>query len=478
VNLVSKIVAFGIGLLVLSSCATYPVNPHLRQYNPQSGYRFENLASPKNSDSLFIILTFSGGGTRAAALSYGVMEKLRKTKIMWEGEERRLLDEVDVISSVSGGSFTAAYYGLFRNELFDPEKFVKVFLYRDIQAELVAGLFNPFNWLRLASPTFGRIELATELYDREIFKGKTFGDLSDMNLRPFIMINATDITMGSQFTFIQDQFDLMCSDLNGVQVARAVAASSNFPIAFSTLTLKNYAGTCGYEEPRWMEEALKDLVINPPRFNRARIERSYLNREEREYIHLLDGGIGDNIGLRGPLVGIRSNDLPWSLPNRINLSEQDKNKVRKVLVIVVDARTNPKTDIDKSPSGPGLTTILDIIASVPMSNYSFDTVQLLLDTFTDWQKDRAVYAGCKAILQGACPAGEMPDKAPPSLETYGIYVGFDKIQNPKDRDYFLNLSTTFALPKEAIDKLREIGQLILDQSGDFQRLCSDLKCHE
>lgn len=465
-------------VLALCSCATYPINPQLRQYDPQSGYRFQNLQAPKNSDSLFVILTFSGGGTRAAALSYGVMEKLRKTKIMWEGEERRLLDEVDVISSVSGGSFTAAYYGLFRDELFDPGKFEKVFLYRDIQGELVAGLFNPSNWLRLASPTFGRIDLATELYDREIFEGKSFRDLSDMKLRPFIMINATDIAMGSQFTFIQDQFDLICSDLNGVHVARAVAASSNFPVAFSTLTLNNYAGTCGYKEPSWMKEALKDFIINPPRFNRARIAQSYLNHEEREYVHLLDGGIGDNIGLRGPLVGIRSNDLPWSLPNRINLSEQDTNKIRKVLVIVVDARTDPKTSIDKSPSGPGLTAILDIIASVPMSNYSFDTVQLLLDTFTDWQKDRAVYAGCKAILQEACPGSEMPDKPPPPLETYGIYVGFDQLQNPKERDYFLNLPTTFALPRESVDKLREIGQFILGQSEDFQRLCSDLKCHE
>jgi NTE family protein len=472
-----KIFALAIGLLVLSSCATYPVNPQLPQYNPQAGYRFENLASPKNSDSLFVILTFSGGGTRAAALSYGVMEKLRKTKIWWDGEERRLLDEVDVISSVSGGSFTAAYYGLFREELFDPDKFEKVFLYRDIQSELVTSLLNPVNLFRLASPSFGRIDIATELYDSEIFRGKTFRDLSEKNLRPFVMINATDISMGSRFTFIQDQFDLICSDLDGVHVARAVAASSNFPIAFIPLTLNNYAGSCGYKEPSWMKEALKDLLVNPPRFERAHTARSYLNREERKYIHLLDGGVADNIGLRGPLVGIRSNDLSWSLPNRINLSEEDKNKVKKVVVIVVDARTEPKTDIDKSPAAPGLTTIVDIIASVPMANYSFDTVQLLLDTFRDWQNDRAVYAGCKAILQSACPAGEMPDKAPPALETYGIYVGFDRLPEP-DSQHYLDLPTTFSLPKEEIDKLRAVGPLILDQSADFQRLCSDLKCHD
>jgi len=401
------------------------------------------------------------------------MEKLRKTKIQWEGEERRLLDEVDVISSVSGGSFTAAYYGLFREELFDHEKFGKDFLYRNIERELIASLFNPINWFRLASPTFGRIELATELYDREIFREKGFSDLINQARRPFIMINATDLTMGSQFPFIQDQFDLLCSDLSGVHVARAVAASSNFPVAFTPLIVNNYAGTCHYQEPPWIEEASKDLLANPPRFNRARIARSYLNRREREYIHLLDGGVADNIGLRGPLVAIHSNDPSWNLPNKINLG-----KVKQLVVIVVDARTDPKPEIDKTPSGPGLTTILDTISSVPMSNYSFDTVQELIDTFNQWRTDRAAYAACKGILEGECPAAHMPTKAPKPIETYGIYVGFDQIKNTKEREYFLNLPTTFYLPNEAVNKLRDIGPRILDESEGFQSLCSFLKCRE
>ena len=460
-------------IFVLAGCATYPANPRLAQYDPHAGYRYQNLKAPGNSESLFVILTFSGGGTRAAALSYGVMEKLRNTKIQWEGKERRLLDEVDVISSVSGGSFTAAYYGLFRDELFDPGKFQKVFLYRDIQGELVASLFNPANWFRLASPTFGRIELASELYDKEIFKEKTFGDLVAQARRPYIMLNATDITMGARFSFVQDQFDLLCSDLDGVHVARAVAASSDFPIAFTPLIVNNYAGSCDFREPAWMEQASKDLLVNPPRFNRARIARSYLNSEERKYVHLLDGGVSDNIGLRGQLQAIRSNDLSWSLVNKINLK-----KIKKLVVVVVDARTDPRTEIDKSPDSPGLGTLIDIISSVPMSNYSFDTVQQLLDTFDSWQKDEASYAACKGILQDQCPAGKMPTRPPNSVDAYALYVGFDQIKDAKERRSFLNLPTTFALPKEDVDKLRKIGPKILDQSDGFQKLCSELRCSE
>ena len=470
-NLSLRVLALA-GLLCAAACATYPVNPRLAQYQPGYGYRFSNLQAPDNSDSLFVILTFSGGGTRAAALSYGVMERLRETRIHWEGKERRLLDEVDVISSVSGGSFTAAYYGLFGEELFDPAKFAREFLYRDIERDLIAAALNPINWFRLGSPSFGRIELAAELYDSAIFREKTFADLIQRGRRPFVVLNATDITMGSQFSFVQDQFDLLCSDLSGVTVGRAVAASSNFPVAFSPLIVSNYAGSCAFKEPAWITNASRDLLANPPRYNRARIARSYyVEPGQRRYIHLLDGGVADNIGLRGPLAALQSNDPAWNLPNKINLGE-----VKKIVVIIVDARTDPKTDIDSRPSGPGLRTILDTIATVPMSNYSFDTVQQLFETFREWNRDRQVYRACQSILKESCPAARMPSEPPEPVEGYTIYVGFDQIHDPAKRQEFFNLPTTFSLLGEEIDELRKIGPAILDQSNDYRKLCAELKC--
>ena len=287
------------------------------------------------------------------------------------------------------------------------------------------------------------------------------------------MLNATDITMGAQFTFVQDQFDLICSDLAGIPVSRAVAASSNFPIAFTPLIVNNYAGKCGYTEPEWMKQASKDLLVNPPRFNRARIARSYLNSDERRYVHLLDGGVADNIGLRSPLLAIQSNDFSWSVVNKINLKQ-----IKKLVVVVVDARTDPKTEIDKSTSSPGLGTLIDIISSVPMSNYSFDTVQQLLATFESWRKDVATYAACQSILQDQCAAGKMRTPPPYVTDTFAIYVGFDQIKGEKERQDFLNLPTTFALPKEEVDKLRRIGPRILDESETYQELCKELKCQK
>jgi NTE family protein len=103
---------FTILLLLISlgtGCAHYPFNQSLKQIDRQTGYRAKFRGVPGNSEAILFYLTFSGGGTRAAAFAYGVLEDLKKTMVMIDGKERRLLDEVDVISAVSEGSFTAGY---------------------------------------------------------------------------------------------------------------------------------------------------------------------------------------------------------------------------------------------------------------------------------------------------------------------------------------------------------------------------------
>jgi NTE family protein len=79
-----------------------------------------------------LLVSFSGGGTRASALAYGVLQELRDTQVGVGGERERLLDEIDVITSVSGGSFTSAYYGLYGDRIF--EDFEERFLRRNVQS--------------------------------------------------------------------------------------------------------------------------------------------------------------------------------------------------------------------------------------------------------------------------------------------------------------------------------------------------------
>jgi NTE family protein len=94
-----------VAITALAGCASRPINEPITQFDPKSGYR-PYLLIPKrqnNDPSTLFILSFSGGGTRAAAFSYGVLEELRRTEIVIDGKRRRLIDEVDVITGVSGG---------------------------------------------------------------------------------------------------------------------------------------------------------------------------------------------------------------------------------------------------------------------------------------------------------------------------------------------------------------------------------------
>src|ERR1700752_3375063 len=124
--------------LLLGGCATRQVNPPIAQYNQGSLHQFQRQWHRGDQEDL-VILAFSGGGTRAAAFSYGVLETLRSMEVVTKtGRKTRLLDEVDVITGVSGGSFTALAYGLYGEKLFD--QYEARFLKRNVQGELTSGV--------------------------------------------------------------------------------------------------------------------------------------------------------------------------------------------------------------------------------------------------------------------------------------------------------------------------------------------------
>jgi len=470
-RIIASVVALGCAIL-LSACAGFvPGNLHLEAYNPDSGYRFDRLERGANSDELFVVVTFSGGGTRAAALSYGVLEALRDTTIQWQGRKVALLDEVDVISAISGGSFPAAYYALRGRKIFN--EFPDKFLYRPIQSDLAKLLFSPVSWIKLASPGFGRSDLAAEFYDREVFGRGTYADVIARGRRPFVILNATDMTTGTQFSFIQDQFDLMCSDLAGVRLGRAAAASSAFPGGLTPLTFQNYAGTCRYEQPRWVPLAAEDHTSRVNRRRTARAENRLSlaadGKARRDFIHLTDGGVADNIGLRGPLNAIASVDHPWSVLRMMN-----QGKVKKLVVIVVNAATHPATDRDRKPNIPGLVDTLTTAATVPLDNYSIDTIELLYEKVNSFNEEARLIAGCRRLAAAKGPQCTIDIPQPQPVELYPIQVAFDYISSPNERACFKNLPTTFELPRETIDKLRAVGRRLLSEDPEFRKLLKAL----
>src|SRR5512137_556873 len=291
-----RVVILLVSLCVFAGgCAHWPATPKLGQVGA-SGYRFTEVARPGQADDLLVILAISGGGMRAAALGYGALEELRRTEVTVNGVKRRLLDEVDVISAVSGGTLPATYYGLRGEKTFD--EFEQRVLSRNLESELAWRIVTPTNWFRLPSGTFGKSDLFAELYNETVFDGATFGDLQRAH-GPFVIINGTDVTTGARFSYTQDQFDAICADLSQVTLGRAVATSTALPPLLTPITLENRGGTCGRKAPSWQaaaEAAIGESETPGRALLRARALQSYED-PARPYIHIFDGGISENLGL-------------------------------------------------------------------------------------------------------------------------------------------------------------------------------------
>ena len=450
--------------LALPGCAHYFVNVEKPAIQPVKDYRFNPEASGGNSNSLFICLAFSGGGTRAAALSYGVLEKLKNTRITWKGEEKSLLDEVDCISSISGGSFTAAYYGLFGERIF--QDYRGRFLEADVQGSLFWSLFNPWNWVRLASPYFSRIDLAAEYYDESIFEGKSFTALTETGRRPFVILNATNLANGERFEFTQDQFDFLMSDLNSYPVARAVAASSAFPFLLSPITLKNYPHG-QFQLPKDYELGLKDYPDNRRRYYWARNRAMYMNDAALPFVHLMDGGLADNIGLR-PIEAAhqRSSGFIRKLFNQ--------GEVEKFVLIVVNGHTIDKDTMSKDESPPGILTVASKTATVAMEHYSVETIEAVKDLRNARSKAQKNIAACQKKLDQCQGSPQLP-KFSSEIDPYVIEVDFEAISDPDKRNYFLSLPTCFALKKDQVQALIDVGPQLLNESQDFKAFVESLR---
>jgi NTE family protein len=432
------------------------VNKPLEQYKPGYGYVAQNIANPENSDKLFLILSFSGGGTRAAAFSYGVLEELRATEINFDGKKRRLVDEVDVISSVSGGSFTAAYYGLYGDRIF--EDYESRFLKKDIQGALLVDMFlNPINWFRLSSPFFDRSDLAAEYYDKNVFDGKTFGDMLKRK-GPMILINATDMSMGTRFTFHQTPFNAICSDLSAFRVARACAASSAVPGVLTPITLNNYAGSCGYVLPPQFDQLTPNFRLREMKDN----IRIVLDPKKKSYFHLIDGGVADNLGLRAVEEVIDSIGNAWT-----TMKLSGKENVHKVVFIVVNAETKLDSTWDKFAYVPDLAGMLNNYSSISIIRYNRETIALLLESSERWTRE---------VQQGRCPPGQISTEQGScgDIKFYMIEVSFRELKDTAEGLYLSGLPTSFRLSARDVDRLKNASHSILKESGEFQRLLQDL----
>lgn len=424
-------------------CAAAPLNPRLDRPLSEAEVGRERTPAPEQLNDTLFVLSFSGGGMRAAALAYGVLETLANVQLP-PPSAHRLLDEVDLITSVSGGSFTAAYYGLVGDKIFS--NYERDFLRAGVGHRLLWRLFSPLNWVRLTSASFDRSDLAAELYDDVLFHGATFGDIN-IKAGPLIALQATDILEGNRFGFSAHTFGLLCSDIAQFPIARAVAASAAFPLVFSPIVLRNYAGSCTYREPAWIGDALAGGPSGGRRFRNARHLHAYADATARPWIHLVDGGVSDNLGLHRVLDAVYNRQGVRGLMQARGIAH-----VRRAVFIIVNAQTTPDAHWGSlAQATPGLGAMLDAVTTVQIGRYNFETVDLLRRSLGDWSKELVA-------------SGE------PAFEPYVIEVSFEQLADDTERRSFTGIPTALDLGDEEIDHLRAVAGKILNASPDFQRL--------
>lgn len=229
-------------------------------------------------------MTISGGGSRSAIFGARVLSELKHV----DGED--LTHHINVISSVSGGSLAAALYGISEDvgqgEVWRPvwnDNLIRERLDANLRLSAAAKLANP---IFLGSYIFGhqtRTDALFAVLDSDVFnvpgerRTLTLGDMNPT--RPQIIINSTIATrddsdafrprpFGSLFTFTETNLGSIGVDYQSMPISRAVAASAAFPGMMSPVVLNRF------------QRGTDETEAGIPK-----------------YVHLIDGGASDNLGL-------------------------------------------------------------------------------------------------------------------------------------------------------------------------------------
>jgi NTE family protein len=448
-------------IAALAGCS-YPIRNEAITVAERPTYDWDTLAGGELQDTL-VVFTASGGGTRAAALSMAVLQAMDKVKLP---SGSSLVDQIDILSSVSGGSVTAGYFALYGKAGLPTLE--KNFIRKDGMSALLFDGLNPVGLAALSTPSKERIDLLVDYLDRQLFHDATFERLIERKRRPFLILNAADMVEGTPFPFTQYTMDLLCSDLAKMKISTAVSASAAFPVALSPITLKNYAKCDAMPPPLWIREAQRtSWYVNPPRAVWGRTAAAYAGGS-KQYIHLLDGGIADNLGVSEPYRLLTTGDVPPLLSQDIA-----EGRIKKIIFVMVNARTFPPSDLDHSQATPGMIAMLGASIDSAIDRATFGTAERIRGLLNEHFRANADAAAQKANAPGIPPAmrAKLLQLAANfraiATNAQFIAVDFDAIADPQCRTAYHSLKTNWALPGEQIDALKVMGEALFAASPDY-----------
>ncbi len=452
------------GAALLAGCSEVihnePVNQPLAANVKQADLELGHNTGSDYDDTI-VALSFSGGGSRAAAFSLGVLEGFDQTRVRAAGGSVSLLDHVDFVSGVSGGSILAAYYGIKKRQaLID---FKERFLLRNPEESLQTrlGLGNILRGLQ------GGVNDTTEFprwLDANLYEGATFNSM--LTSRPRVWINASDIYSRTPFVFGPTAFGALCSDLASYPVSLAVAASAAVPVVFTPVVIENFPGVCPIPLPDWVER-VRNNEDAPP------LLKIYADALERyhdgsiKYVKLLDGGLVDNYGLAGLTLARLASTTPYG-----PLGPAEAVKLRRLLVLVVDAGRAPSGEWAQTVAGPAGVQLITAASDTATESGAVGSYSAFQDTLDEWKK---------TLINWRCrlsPADRAKFHAPPGWNCRDAEFFFGRVafeQLGPERAAALNaVETRFKLPPDQVDMLITAGRDALSTSNAFHAFLKSL----
>jgi NTE family protein len=438
-----------------------PINQQLTA-NPA---KVEAAVAPEvrtNPDDMVVALSFSGGGMRAAAFSYGVLTGFDETPVRMSTGMRPLLDHIDFISGVSGGSVLAAYYGLRRREAM--ADFKQRFLLANAEESLVTDL----SFFNIAKGLQGGVNDPTQFprwLDAHLFNGATFKDLNN-GRRPAVWINASDIYNRTPFLFSPVTFSALCSDLQNYPVSMAVAASAAVPVVFAPIVIKNFEGGCPVGLPEWVQRVRNDDNAAPLIRTSADALERYRSGEIK-YVKLLDGGLVDNYGLAGFSITRLASRTPYG-----PLQPEEAVKLRRLLFLVVDSGRAPSGSWAQTVAGPSGVDLITATSDTATGSGAIGSYTSFDGIMDDYRDD---------LVKWRCGLGEAERHrlgAPPGWNCKDVkfFIGrlsFDQL-GPERASALNAVETRFRLPPQQVDMLIDAGRDALKTNMVFRAFLKSL----
>jgi len=408
----------------------------------------------------FLAVAISGGGTRAAAFGAGVMQELCR----WRRDGVPLIRHVALLSTVSGGSIAGGWWCVHQPaKADDVVPFILGFCAKDHKGPLLGGLALPHRWWDYATQ---RSEVFADYLERVLYGGRA-PRLSELEVSPLWLCNATDVDSGRPFVVESRHLGWIGVAPEDISVARATAASAAFPILTNPITLAN-RGT-DVSPPAWVEPALGGGAI-PDIGLRRRAEdwRRYATSGGSSWVHLVDGGLADNTGVRNML---RRLALP---PDEASPGQSLYQSVmrsphgpRRLALIAVNAGTPGLTGASRKQRGPSGWAVLKAAAKSSMNLRSDESMDLLDEWLRSFATRAAESPSKLRVKRGPGLAWNLGGKR----VGFAIGLSFDHVQDSNLRARLKAVDTDYWPTREEVLALVKAGSALLRKDKDFLGLC-------